>query len=262
MNPSSYSKARSLLADYNKVFTLEKRERWTNKRLVVCPPSIYYQLFDEQRKLNIKLGGQNIFWKSSGSYTGQISAKMLKNFGGEYVILGHSENRALGEHDGIINLKIDDALKNYITPIVCVGYRDCLKEARSVINYFSEEELNRIIFAYEPHGAIGSSSPASPENVALVMRKIKKMIFKKFKEKYIFGAINLTGKKRIIPRPAIIYGGSVDINNYKNYLTIPDLGGFILGRESFNPQNIKEMLLEIDRKEIVLPSQNKSGTKK
>ena len=247
MNPSSFEKARALLMDYNKTFGLEKKEKWINKRIVVCPPSVYFQLFDEQRKMMIKLGAQNIFWKSAGSYTGQVSAKMVKNFGGEYTIIGHSENRALGEHDGIINLKIEEALKNYITPIVCVGYRDHIRETRSVVNYFSAEELNRMVFAYEPKDAVGTSNPASPERVAEVIRNIKKTIFKKFKQRYILGVINLSGKKRLVPHPAILYGGSVNILNYKDYTGIPDLGGFVVGRESFNPENIKEIIKNIDK---------------
>jgi len=247
MNPASYAKARTLLGEYNKAFGSEKREKWINKRVVVCPPSVYFQVFDEERKAIIKLGSQNMFWKSSGSYTGQISAKMIKGFGGEYVILGHGENRALGEHEGVINLKIEEALKNYITPVVCVGYRDYIKETKSIVNYFSAEELNRIIFAYEPSRFVGSSNPADPADVAESIRNIKKIIFKKFKQKYILGIINLSGKKRLIPRPAILYGGDVNISNYKSYTAIPDLGGFVVGRESFYPENIKEIIKNIDK---------------
>lgn len=246
MYPSSFDKARSLLADYNKLFVATKKENWINKKIIICPPAPFFQLFDEKRLHTIKLGSQNIFWKSAGNYTGQISARMAKDFGAEYVIIGHSELRSSGDTDLIINLKIKEALKYYITPIVCVGYKDFLRETLNILNSFSAEEVNKMIFAYEPAGAVGGAAPADPAKVEKAVRQIKKLIYQRFRKKFFVRAFGLGGNKSSVPKPAILYGGDVNLQNYKSYISIPDLGGFVLGRESLNPANIKEIALGFD----------------
>jgi len=246
MYPSSIDRARSILSDYNKLFTPTKKEDWINKKIVICPPAPFFQLFDEKRLHTIKLGSQNIFWKSAGNYTGQISARMAKDFGAEYVIIGHSELRSNGDSDLIINLKIKEALKYYITPIVCVGYKDFLRETLNILNSFSAEEVGKMILAYEPLEAIGSNNPEDPLKVEKAIRQIKKLIYQRFRKKFFVRVFGLGGNKRSIPNPAILYGGSVNAQNYKNYISISDLGGFIIGRESLNPANIKEIALGFD----------------
>ncbi|MDD5731810.1 MAG: triose-phosphate isomerase [Patescibacteria group bacterium] len=246
MYPSSFGKARALLADYNKFFTPTKKENWINKKIVVCPSAPFFQLFDEKRTHTIKLGSQNIFWKSTGNYTGQISARMAKDFGVEYVIIGHSELRANGDTDILVNLKIKEALKYYITPIVCVGHKDYLRETLNVLNDFSSDEVNKMIFAYEPIEAIGTNNPEDPEKVEKAVRQIKKLIYQRFRKKLFVRMFGLGGNKNNIPKPAILYGGSVNLQNYKKFLSIPDLSGFVVGRESLNPSNIKEIALGFD----------------
>jgi len=240
MYPSSFNKARALLSDYNKLFVSTKKENWINKKIVICPPAPFFQLFDEKRLNTIKLGSQNIFWKSAGNFTGQISARMVKDFGAEYAIIGHSELRSNGDTDLIVNLKIKEALKYYIIPIVCVGYKDFLRETLNVLNSFSAEEVNKLIFAYEQYESIGSINPESPEKVERAIHQIKKLVYQRFRKKFFVKVFGLGGKNNI-PKPAILYGGSVNAANYKKFLTIPDLGGFIIGRESLNPANIKEI---------------------
>ncbi len=247
MYPSSFDKARSLLTDYNKLFVPTKKENWINKKIVICPPAPFFQLFDEKRLHTIKLGSQNIFWKSAGNYTGQISARMVKDFGAEYTIIGHSELRSSGDSDLIINLKIKEALKYYITPIICVGYKDFLRETLNILNSISSEEVNKMIFADEPIEAIGSSNPEDPLKVEKAIRQIKKLIYQRFRKKFFVKVFGLGGNKSNIPKPAILYGGSVNVQNYKKYLSISDLGGFIIGRESLNPTNIKEIALGFDQ---------------
>ncbi len=247
MNPSSFDKARSLLSAYNKILSENKKEKWANKRVVVCPPYLYFHLFDQMRSRMIKLGAQDVFWKSSGSYTGKVSAKMAKDFGVEYAIIGHSELRVMGDSNLVVNLKIKESLRNGIIPVICVGYKDFRVETRNVVNAFSAEDINKMIFAYEPHEAIGSDNPASVDKVAYSIRQIRKTIFRKFRRKAVLKFVGLGSKKDIIPRPAVLYGGSVNIDNYKNFLAIPDLNGFILGRESLKPNSVSEIIVNIDK---------------
>lgn len=249
MYPSGFAKARLLLGDYNKLFAPTKKEKWLDKKVVICPPAPFFQLFDEKRIRSVKLGAQNIFWKSSGNYTGQISARMAKDFGSEYVIIGHPELRANGDTDLIVNLKIKEALKYYITPIVCVGYKDFIRETQNILNSFASEEVNKMIFAYEPLAAIGGSSPETSERVERAIRKIRKLIYQRFRKKFYVKMFGLGSGKNDVPKPAIVYGGSVNAQNYKNYTSMPDLGGFIFGRESLSPENIKKIVDGFDKKE-------------
>src|SRR3989344_1603952 len=98
--------------------------------LVVCPPNLFlpainYDLRSYKNNIQIHLGAQNVHWESSGAFTGEISAQMLKEFGVEYVIIGHSERRwIMGETDEMINKKIKAALKSGLTPILAVGEKE------------------------------------------------------------------------------------------------------------------------------------------
>uniref|UniRef100_A0A7C4R614 Triosephosphate isomerase n=1 Tax=candidate division CPR3 bacterium TaxID=2268181 RepID=A0A7C4R614_UNCC3 len=246
MNPTSFAKAKSLLNDYNKIFTPSKKEKWINKKIIVCPSFLNFQLFDQNRSRTIHLGSQDIFWSSKINSTGKISAKMIKDFGAEYVIIGHSELRSNGDNEFIIREKIKESLRFGITPVVCLGYRDYIKELLTIINNFLPEEINKMILAYEPREFIGSDNSANPKKVEEAVRNIKKIIYRKFKRNILFRFFSLGSKRNTIPRPAIIYGGSVNIVNYTDYINIPDLGGFIIGRESLNPENIKHIATNFD----------------
>ncbi|GAG06646.1 unnamed protein product, partial [marine sediment metagenome] len=110
-NPVSVKKAEK---DLN---IIDKGVKKTKHEVVVCAPFIY--LFSKVK--NIKLGAQDCFWKETGPYTGEISALMLKNIDVKYVIIGHSERRALGETEEIIEKKLRGALKVGLIPILCIG---------------------------------------------------------------------------------------------------------------------------------------------
>lgn len=242
MNPAGFDKARSLLGDYNKLFNPTRKEKWLNKKIIVCPPFVYFQLFDEDRNRSIRLGSQNIFWKSKGNYTGQVSARMVRDFGAEYVLIGHSELREAGDNEIIIKEKIKEALKFGITPVVCLGYGDYVKELLNIINNFSAEDVNKMIIAYEPVSAVGTGNFLSHDKLNNVIRNIKRIIYRKFRRKFFSRVFNLGANKSFIPHPAILYGGSVNVQNYKKYLNISDLSGFVLGRESLEPKNVKEII--------------------
>ncbi len=247
MNPSSFDKAKDLILNYNKLFRSKRGKKNNDTQIILCPPYVYFQLLDEKRSKNIKLGAQDIFWEGAGPYTGQISAKMVREFGAEYVLVGHSELRRVGNNEEIINVKIREALRKHIIPIVCVGYSDHIKETKSIISNFSAEEVNRIIFAYEPVEAVDTLNPASFEKVSKSVREIKKIIFGRFKRKNFWGLINIGGKKRLIPRPAILYGGSVNPSNCEQYLYNADISGFVIGRESLKPENIKKIAEKMEK---------------
>lgn len=240
MSPSSFVKAKALMTQYNKLLRPAKKGRGLSlPRVVVCPPFLYYQFVDEKRTSVIHLGAQDIFWKSKGRFTGKISAPMVQEFGAGYVIVGHTELRALGDTDELVVLKIREALKHKLTPIVCVGYRDWKRESKALLTHFSADEMDRIIIAYEPKEAVGTLTALSAEEVGKVVYDIKKMIYRRFRKKRFLGIVGIGTQKEFIPKTPILYGGNVTAANHKEYIEISGVNGFMLGRESLNPQGVK-----------------------
>ena len=142
-----------------------------NVDIVVCPPyTLLANISDALETSNVFVGAQDLYWQEEGAFTGEVSAKMLKDAGCEYVIIGHSERRQLfGETNETVNKKIKAALKYELIPIVCVGETLAQREAgktfaiieehvKGAFNGLSEEEAGRIIIAYEPVWAMESAN--------------------------------------------------------------------------------------------------------
>jgi triosephosphate isomerase (TIM) len=200
-----------------------------NCDVIVCPP---FTSLSEAHSLvkdtKIKLGAQNMYFETSGAFTGEISASMLKSVGCEYVILGHSERRNIfGETDELINNKIKKALASGLKPIFCVG--ELLEERESGVmeevierqvlgglDGISAEEMSKVIIAYEPVWAIGTGKTASPEQAQEVHAFIRNLI----KSKY--GA-------SVSDNIIVQYGGSVKPDNAKELLSQKDIDGALVG---------------------------------
>jgi len=192
--------------------------------LVICPP---FPFLEEVKKTikKAKLGAQDLFWEPQGAYTGEVSAKELKNLGVEYVIIGHSERRQnLGETDEIVAKKIKAAVEEGLTPILCVGEtraeRDAgktkevvereLKVGLSLVGQMSKVKGQRLVIAYEPLWAIGENAsaadtPADFCHQAIYLRKVLAGLF---------------GSEAARATP-ILYGGSVDARNAAPFLRRP-----------------------------------------
>jgi triosephosphate isomerase (TIM) len=200
-----------------------------NCDVIVCPP--FTSLSEAHLLLKdtkIKLGAQNMYFESSGAFTGEISAEMLKSVGCEFVILGHSERRNIfGETDELINNKIKKAIFSGLKPIFCVG--ELLEERESGImekvierqikaglECVSAEEMKNLIIAYEPVWAIGTGKTASPGQAQEVHALIRNLI----KEKY-----GVSVSENII----IQYGGSVKPDNARELLSQNDIDGALVG---------------------------------
>ena len=142
--------------------------------VVVCTPAVDFAAVSEVIKgTNIKLGAENMHWKESGAYTGELSAAMLKESGVEYVILGHSERRQyFGETDATVNQRVLAAVKAGLTPIICVGEKKEEREAgytNALVTYQTQialsgltaDEVKNVVIAYEPVWAIGTGLTAT-----------------------------------------------------------------------------------------------------
>ncbi len=200
-----------------------------NCDLIICPP--FTSLSEANTLIKntpIKLGAQNMYFPESGAFTGEISAKMLKSVGCEYVIIGHSERRTIfKEKDELINKKLKAALSNGLKPIFCIGEtleeRENGKEKEVLnmqlsggLNEISLEQMKSIIVAYEPVWAIGTGKTAAPEQAEEMHDFIRTYIKNDF-------------TPEVSENLVILYGGSVKPDNARDLLSRNDIDGALVG---------------------------------
>ena len=202
---------------------------------IIFPPSIYLHLFQEQDKM--LYGGENMYDKEKGAFTGEISPGMLRDLGCKYILVGHSERRhVFGEKDELLNRKVISALKNNLIPIFCIG--ETLEERKSgktfdVLGRQLKEGLKSLgcisdlIIAYEPVWAIGTGETATPEIAQEAHAFIRKTV-----EKFCEGCGDAT---------SILYGGSVKPDNTKQLMNMKDIDGFLVGGASLSPETFAQI---------------------
>jgi triosephosphate isomerase len=202
--------------------------------VIIAPPFTALDEVNRQVKGSvIKLAGQNLYWKASGAFTGEISGPMLKAAGCEYVIVGHSERRQLfGETDATVNLRIKAALENGLTPIFCIG--ETLQErkagktwevlTRQVMQGLAGVDVGvmpQIIVAYEPVWAIGTGQTATDEQ-AREAHAFLRSLFTESYPRYVAQAVRL------------LYGGSVKADNVDGLMAQADVDGVLVGGASLD----------------------------
>jgi len=182
------------------------------------------------------LSGQDVFWEKDGPYTGEVSANMLSEFNIKYCLVGHSERRRiLDETDDMVAKKAIALQNEGIIPVICVGEtatqnkkketaKVIRKQVNAVLSKIDLENKTPIVFAYEPIWAIGSGKACSPQHAKEAHEVIRKAIIKKTSEDFS-------------NKTAIIYGGSVDVNNITEYMTTTGIDGCLIGGASLNPRN-------------------------
>ena len=217
----------------------------TQNEVILCVPytDLFYALLSAQNT-NIKIGAQNMHWAEKGAYTGEVSAKMLKSIGVEYVIIGHSERRSyFNETDESVNKKIKAAFENELKPIVCVGEtleeRETGKTADIITNQtrlalegLTDEQVKNTIIAYEPIWAIGTGKTATSEDANNSIKEIRKEIEK------IYG-------KEVAECVIIQYGGSVKSSNAKELFSTSDIDGGLVGGASLVPDEFAKIVNSI-----------------
>lgn len=209
--------------------------------IVICPPfPVLGPLAAALRPSPISLGAQTMHWEDEGPHTGDVSPSMLEGLC-EYVILGHSERRALGgsgEDDAAINRKVRAAVEHGIVPIVCVGESGGQRAAgvtkeivggqvTAAVSGLAGERVADCVIAYEPVWAIGSGRPATPADanrtVGLVVRD----------------AIAATCGERTARAVRVLYGGSVDARNIAAFMAMPEIDGALVGGASLGPEFVE-----------------------
>lgn len=205
-----------------------------NVDTVICSPFLFIQeLAGRTSGKRYLVGAQDAYWKEEGAYTGEISPVQLYLLGARYVILGHSERRAMGETDEMVAKKAEASLRAGLTVIICVGeqsrdqhgeYTKRIEEQiRQSLHGIQKKSLKNIILAYEPVWAIGAHAirPASPEDVLEVSILIRKVLTNMFDRE----------SSQIVP---ILYGGSVDAKNCGSFMNEGGADGLLVGRASLD----------------------------
>ncbi|MDG7054986.1 MAG: triosephosphate isomerase [Wolbachia endosymbiont of Menacanthus eurysternus] len=217
---------RSSFVDF--ISKLNSKSNEIASRLVICPP---FTSFPDNIELsnNISIGAQNCHHKKSGSYTGEVSAEMLKELGCTHVILGHSERT--NETDSEIKLKSETAIESGLHPIICVGenaedYKG--GKTKEAIEYQCKNRLpthGEYTVAYEPIWAIGTGHVPSNDAIAEVIEVIR----------------SCTGEKHVI------YGGSVSSENIENLLNISNLSGVLIGSASLDFDHFYKIVQQVKK---------------
>ncbi len=214
----------------------------SKSEVILCVPytDLFYCLMNAQGT-NIKIGAQNMHFEEKGAYTGEVSGKMLKSIGVEYVIIGHSERRQyFNETDESVNKKIKSAFENGLKPIVCVGEKleerekgqaenVVTKQVKLDLEGLTNDQVKSTIIAYEPIWAIGTGKTATSEDANNMIKTIRKQVAE------LFG--NDVAEEIIIQ-----YGGSVKSSNAKELFTTSDIDGGLVGGASLKPDEFSKIV--------------------
>lgn len=210
--------------------------------VLICPP--FTSLESAAKAIEgsgVKLGAQNMHPESSGAYTGEISAEMLRHLFATYVLVGHSERRSyFNESDEFINKKLTSALKSRLKPILCVGetleeresdqaFEVVKKQVREGLAGVTAEQAESVVVAYEPVWAIGTGKTASPEQAQEVHAFIRAEIGGLFGD-------TLAGKIRIL------YGGSMKPANAAELMSQPDIDGGLIGGAALEARSFLQLV--------------------
>ncbi|MDR1731584.1 MAG: triose-phosphate isomerase [Synergistaceae bacterium] len=193
---------------------------------------------DMDKTLAPILGAQNAYFEAKGAFTGEVSLPMLKDAGCTHVILGHSERRAIfGEGDGLIAKKVKAALSSEMTPVFCYGetlgeredgktFDVVSRQLKAVLEVLSPEEMEKIVYAYEPVWAIGTGRSATSSEAQEVCAFSKKLIQER------------SGRSL---SPVVLYGGSVKPDNSRELLSMDAIDGALVGGASLKAESFLQI---------------------
>ena len=213
--------------------------RWCD--IALCVPAVCITTaMRAMRETRVSIGAENCNANPSGAYTGEIAANMLSDAGCKYVIIGHSERRAMGETDEDVNAKVKAAMAEGLIPIMCCGESLEQRETgitsewiamqiKAGLNGIPEDKIRKIVIAYEPIWAIGTGRTATPEQAEEVCEHIRAVIRK------LYGSKNA----RAI---SILYGGSMNERNAYDLLAQPDIDGGLIGGASLVPEKFVKII--------------------
>jgi triosephosphate isomerase (TIM) len=202
---------------------------------ILCPPYVYlHEVARQLRDSAVKLGAQDVSAEAQGAFTGEVSAAMLKDVGCRYVLVGHSERRAMyGENDALVARKFSAAQSKGLVPILCVGEQLSEREAGRTTEVISRQldavlavsdvtSFKKAIVAYEPVWAIGTGRTATPGQAQEVHAFIRERIAAR--------------DAKIAADLPLLYGGSVKAGNAGELFAMPDVDGGLIGGASLKAE--------------------------
>ena len=204
--------------------------------VVFCVPAVdLIPVLDAVKGTNIAIGAQNMFYKESGAYTGEISPSMLTEIGVKYVVIGHSERREyFAETDETVNKKVKKAIEHGITPIMCCGETLAQRELGIAVDFIrtqiksglagvSADDVKKVVIAYEPIWAIGTGKTATSEQAEEICAAIRTVLGE------VYGA-------EVADEVRIQYGGSVNGKNAAELFAMPNIDGGLVGGASLKEE--------------------------
>ncbi len=192
--------------------------------VVICPPLPFLESIEYPH-----VGAQDCSPHIKGAYTGEVSPAQLASMGIKYCIVGHSERRAMGETDDLINAKVKSLLDYKITPILCVGFGTTVQEdelevadvvGEQIVNGLDEVDPSKVVVAYEPIWAIGTKNAATPDHAEQI-------------------ALYITTKHGV---KRVLYGGSVNSTNAASFLQQPHIAGLLVGGASLLADDFNKII--------------------
>jgi triosephosphate isomerase len=225
LNPADSAEAKSLFVEVSK-----KLPKDLTTKVVAAPPFLFIpELSKLPAAKKIALGAQDAYYEERGALTGEIGVGMLASFGVEYIIIGHSERRAMGETDTQVNKKIHAVLKRKLVPVVCIGeknrdtqgqfFNQIEAQIKSLTQGLTPVQLQKVVIAYEPIWAIGTGATATAEDVKEMQLFIVSTLAKIF-------------ERKVAEKVRLIYGGSVKESNAKELYEQGGMTGFLVGGAS------------------------------
>lgn len=242
MNPLTQKDALNIFANIRAVAGVAKKVT-----TVVCPPVIFLSdLLKSGKGSKVGVGAQDACAETSGAYTGEVSVAMVAQAGAGYVIVGHSERRAAGDTNEMVNKKVRSALKAGLKVILCVGehekdehghYLSFIKDQIvSALFGVPKTQFANILIAYEPIWAIGKEATGveTPEGFLHNMLFVRKVL-------------DGVGGNKIAHSTPVLYGGSVDKKNAVAFLVEGKADGLLVGRASLEPTRFAEIIKLADK---------------
>lgn len=238
MNPPSFKEAKKLLEQTKKI-----AEKSRNVSLIVAPPSIFLRECASGRSTRVAFAAQSAHFEKGGAHTGEISMQQAKDARASHVLVGHAERRALGETNDDTRKKVAAAFAAGLTPILCVGeskrepggehFEVVRAQLKAGFADVPDAKLSKVIIAYEPVWAIGSSNTIPPRDMHEMSIFIRKTL------------VDARGQAGHAAK--VIYGGSVDETNAADMLENGEIIGFLVGRASIHPEHLAPLVASVSR---------------
>lgn len=229
------------VADAKRLLEATKRAMGSSRSydVIIAPPAIFLrELAKGYKGKRIQFAAQNMHWEPSGSFTGELSGRQVKDAGASYVLVGHAERRGMGETNDDVRKKMAMAAANNLKPILCIGeserrpdgeyWRVIGEQLVTALRDVPKNKLKDIVIAYEPVWAIGAPSPMQPEEMHGTTIYVRKVL----------------GREHGRPgmQLPILYGGAIDETSAGAMLTDGYVEGLLVGRASVDGRQFARLL--------------------